>query len=436
MPTKPRVLIVSEHASARFGGEAALPLHYFRVLRRRGYNVWLITHSRTRTELSQTFPGEERIVYVEDTRLHILMWRLGDWLPSRVAYFTTGFVSRLAAQLEQRKLVRALVSAHGIDVIHQPMPVSPREPSLVYGFGVPVVIGPMNGGMEYPPAFAHARGLLERWLLRAGRFASWGLNRLLPGKHAAALLLVANERTRRALPPGLRAPVVELVENGVDISLWNASAVPEQPATGHDGVTTFVFLGRLVDWKAVDLLLQSFKRAAEHSAIRLLIIGDGAERARLQALATQLDILAQARREVGRVFFAGWLPQAECAVELRQADCLVLSSLLECGGAVVLEAMCAGKPVVATAWGGPADYLDPSCGVLVPPGGREALIQGFSAAMTRLAAAPELRLEMGRRGREKVMRDFDWEVKVDRVLALYEEVRSNDSSGQRRLAAP
>jgi glycosyltransferase involved in cell wall biosynthesis len=407
-----------------------LPLHYFRVLRHRGYNVWLITHARTREELSQTFPGEQRIVYVEDTRLHILMWRLSKWLPGQIAYFTTGFVSRFAAQLEQRKLVRSLVAEEGIDLIHQPMPVSPREPSLMYGFGVPVVIGPMNGGMEYPPAFARNRGLIERWLLRAARLASWGLNRLLPGKRAAALLLVANERTHRALPPGLRSPVVELVENGVDVGLWSADGVPSQPASGEVAVTTFAFLGRLVDWKAVDLLLQAFQRATGRAAIRLLIIGDGAERARLQHLAVQLGILARDRTDVGRVFFAGWLKQAQCAAELREADCLVLSSLLECGGAVVLEAMCAGKPVIATAWGGPVDYLDPSCGVLVAPDSRESLIQGFADAMTRLAAAPELRREMGRRGREKVIRDFDWEVKVDRVLALYDQARSNDPSLQ------
>jgi glycosyltransferase involved in cell wall biosynthesis len=431
MVRQPRVLIVSEHASARFGGEAALPLHYFRVLRRRGYNVWLITHARTREELSQTFPDEQRIVYVEDTRLHILMWGLSKRLPGQIAYFTTGFVSRFAAQLEQRKLVRLLVAEHGIDVIHQPMPVSPREPSLICGFGVPVIIGPMNGGMEYPPAFARNRGLIERWLLSAGRLASWGLNMLLPGKRAAALLLVANERTRRALPPGLRPPVFELVENGVDVSLWNADEATSQPLSREGAVTTFAFLGRLVDWKAVDLLLRAFQRAAQQAAIRLLIIGDGVERPRLQDLAAQLDILARERQDVGRVHFVGWLTQAQCAVELRQADCLVLSSLLECGGAVVLEAMCAAKPVIATAWGGPVDYLDPSCGILVPPDSREGLIQGFADAMTRLAAAPELRREMGRRGLEKVMRDFDWEVKVDRVVALYDQVRSNDPSMQR-----
>ena len=43
--SNPRVLIVAEHASAKFGGEAILPLHYFRVLRKRGIEAWLIVHS-------------------------------------------------------------------------------------------------------------------------------------------------------------------------------------------------------------------------------------------------------------------------------------------------------------------------------------------------------------------------------------------------------
>ena len=46
-----KILIVADHASARFGGEAVLPIHYFRELRARGLPVWLLTHARTRDEL-------------------------------------------------------------------------------------------------------------------------------------------------------------------------------------------------------------------------------------------------------------------------------------------------------------------------------------------------------------------------------------------------
>lgn len=414
----PRVLIVSEHASARFGGEAALPLHYFRVLRSRGAPVWLITHARTREELQALFPGETRIRYIEDTPLARLMWRMGRHLPARVAYLTVGFVSRLATQRAQRRLARQLVAEYRIDVVHQPMPVSPREPSLMYGLGAPVVIGPMNGGMDYPPAFRHADGWAERALVAAGRWSAAALNLAMPGKRRAALLLVANGRTREALPAGVCPRVAELVENGVDLSLWRADDAREAPPGAP---TRFVFLGRLVDWKAVDLLLHAFARASRQSPMRLDVVGDGVERPSLEALARELGI---AEGEGAGVHFAGWLPQAECAQALQQADALVLPSLLECGGAVVLEAMACAKPVIATAWGGPLDYLDDSCGILVPPSGREPLIEGLAQAMLQLACSPEERARLGRNGRDKVRRQYDWEIKVDAMLRWYEEALS------------
>lgn len=439
-----RVLIASEHASARFGGEAALPLHYYRVLRRRGLPVWLVTHARTRDELSILYPGDDHIRYVEDTVWHRLMWRLGSRLPDRIAYFTTGFLSRLSTQWVQRRIVRELVREQAIDVIHQPMPVSPREPSMLYGFGVPVVIGPMNGGMEYPEAFRRGRGGVERLLLSIGRASAALMNFLMPGKRRATTLLVANRRTREALPAGLCRNVVELVENGVDLGLWRPDASAASAAVGAP--TTFVYMGRLVDWKAVDLLLHAFARARESAPMRLWILGDGTERTRLEALAGELKIGAGAASSdadsIGKVRFAGWLSQAECAQRLAEADGLVLASLLECGGAVVLEAMSMGKPVVATAWGGPLDYLDEGCGLLVPPTSRAAIIDGFVRAMGELAHAPDRRKRRGDDGLAKVRREFDWEIKVDKMLTLYADAVRRDrmpetvAASKLQVAAP
>lgn len=414
----PRVLIVSEHACARFGGEAALPLHYFRVLRSRGVPVWLVTHARTRDELQALFPGETRIRYIEDTALARLMWRIGRRLPARVAYLTVGFVSRVATQLAQRRLVRRLVAEHGIDVVHQPMPVSPREPSLMHGLGAPVVIGPMNGGMDYPPAFRHAEDWAGRAVVAAGRWSAAMLNLVMPGKRRAALLLVANRRTREALPAGVCPRVGELVENGVDLSLWHAGEAREAPPGAP---VRYVFLGRLVDWKAVDLLLHALARASRLAPMRLQIVGDGVERPALETLARELGM---AEGEGACVHFAGWLGQAECAQALQQADALVLPSLLECGGAVVLEAMACAKPVIATAWGGPLDYLDDSCGILVPPTDRDGFIEGLAQAMLRLARSPEERARLGHNGRDKVRRQYDWETKVDAMLRWYAQAQS------------
>ena len=414
-----RVLIAAENTSARFGGEAALAFHYFRVLRRRGIPVWLVTHSRTRDELSQLYPDDGHIQYVEDTALHRFLWHAGKLLPGQVADFTTAFVSRVYTQLTQKRIVRRLVREHGITVIHQPMPVSPKEPSMLHGFGVPVFIGPMNGGMNFPPAFRAKRGRAEDILLKLGRASATMLNGLMPGKRHASALLVANQRTRDALPGGVCKNVIELVENGVDLTLWQP---PEAaPVAAPGAVTTFVFMGRLVDWKAVDLLLRAFAKARSDAPMRLWILGDGAERAKLSALAAELGIASDDPQADGKACFAGWLPQKACAERLRQGDCLVLPSLLECGGAVVLEAMSMGKPVIATAWGGPLDYLDPSCGLLVPPDSAASMIDEFASAMVRLARSPEERQAMGASGLAKVCREYDWELKVDRMLQIYAE---------------
>ena len=100
----------------------------------------------------------------------------------------------------------------------------------------------------------------------------------------------------------------------------------------------------------------------------------------------------------------------------------MLPSLYECGGAVVLEAMAAGLPVVATAWGGPADYLDDSCGILINPSSPDAFVADLAGAMVKLAKDPALRLCLGRAGRARVERLFDWERKVDRMLEIYASV--------------
>jgi glycosyltransferase involved in cell wall biosynthesis len=83
--------------------------------------------------------------------------------------------------------------------------------------------------------------------------------------------------------------------------------------------------------------------------------------------------------------------------------------------------MAVGLPVIATDWGGPAEYVDDSCGILVPPDSREGLVAGIADAMERLARDPELRLQMGQAGRRKIKRFYTWDTKIDRILEFYEE---------------
>ena len=450
-----KILIVAEHASLQFGGEAALPLHYFRTMRKRNLEAWLIVHERTRKELETLFPEDsDRIYYITDTFIHRFLFWCGKFFPQRLSYFTFGLLMRLITQIMQRRIAKQVIQEQKIDIIHQPIPVSPKEPSMLFDLGVPVVIGPMNGGMRYPDGFRQMNSIVSN-SIEIGRLFANFVNQLIPGKLKATTLLVANQRTKEALPESVRGQVIEFIENGVDLSVWRLKSQSKQdfapkreslsPLT-HEEIfalqsdmgqslsssetiqssepiaqraTKFVFIGRLVDWKAVDILILAFERVCKKVPVELEIIGEGVKREALELQAKELSLIKSLDREL--VHFTGWLSQTECAKRLQLADVLVLPSLLECGGAVVLEAMTMGLPVIATDWGGPADYIDESCGILVEPKTRDFLIDNLANAMLKMAKSSELRHKMGQAGRQRIFNYFDWEVKLDRMLEIYQE---------------
>jgi len=206
---------------------------------------------------------------------------------------------------------------------------------------------------------------------------------------------------------------VELVENGVDLSTWDTSAMPAKQDPHR-----FVFLGRLVDWKALPIVFEAMTRV---SAATLDVIGDGPMRKPWVAEVQRLGL-------VERVHFRGWQSQQECARALAASVALVLPSLYECGGAVVLEAMAMGRPAVAAAWGGPADYLDTDAGFLIPPVSRDALVAGFAEAMQRLIGDPELAARMGSAAQQKVREKFTWEMKINRIVEIYGSVLQSPSA--------
>ena len=412
LPDDLRVCIVADSASVRFGGEAILPYHYFRLLRVRGVEAWLVVHDRTRSELEALLPAEKgRILYTPDTRLHRWLYHLSTLLPRRVAEASIGLLSHLLTQSRQKHIIRRLVLEQRITVIHQPTPVSPKLPSLMHGFKVPVVIGPLNGGMDYPAAFRKDESSLSRLSIHLGRRWADIANRVLPGKRKAAILLVANARTRSALPRGLSGTVLQLVENAVEPNTWRSRPGQDASTASTGGVATpqrFLYIGRLVHWKRVDIAIRALALVPN---AELTVVGEGIMRSAWEDFAN--------RECAGRVRFLGFQSHAECARLLADSAALLLPSIYECGGAVVLEAMAAERPVIVTDWGGPADYVDAACGFLVEPTSEEAMVRAFALAMNRLLEDPKLGSAMGAAGCQRVLEHFTWPRKIEEIEHIY-----------------
>jgi glycosyltransferase involved in cell wall biosynthesis len=91
----------------------------------------------------------------------------------------------------------------------------------------------------------------------------------------------------------------------------------------------------------------------------------------------------------------------------------------EFGGGVVLEAMALGLVPVVANHGGPPELIDEGCGIAVSFDDRESLVKGFAVALRALSNRPELIESMSAEAGAKVGREHTWEVKADKILAIY-----------------
>ncbi len=373
------------------------------------HDVFLITHSRVKPHLHCNKDIiQERIFYIPDTWLHKFLYKISCKLPDRVSVVTTGVAMHLVTQVYQWKLARKIIKLKNIDIVHEPAPVSPAQPSMMFRLGVPVVIGPMNGGMAFPPAFQAMASRFENMLYVLVRFFSSLYNLLIPGKFLADVLLVANIRTQQALPKFRLGQVIELVENGI------FNVVDKSPVQRINQTLKVLYVGRLVDWKKIDILIDAFN-ACKSQNLELVIVGDGVLKHELESYASNTPLNK-------KITFTGAVSHAEINEIYDTADIFVLPSIRECGGAVVLEAMSRGLAVIATNWGGPADYVAEGTGILVEPKSREFLVQEFAKNIDLFTTNNQLRQEIGLAAIEHVNTHFLWQKKVEAVTAIYKSL--------------
>jgi len=397
------------------GGEASLPYYYAKLLKARGVAVWLACHERVADEILASFPDlGARINFVKDTALQKMIWHFSGRLPYRIRTIFVGQLLHALTQRRIRSIAQELSRQGSIDVVFEPSPITPKGLSFIYDVGAPVVIGPLCGGMNFPPAFRDFDSLGTRLSIYLGRIVSHLANKIVPGKVRADVLIVANPPTERALPKGCAGKVLRVFESGVDLDIWRPEGNGEPLSSGFVG---FAFSGRFVDWKGVEYLVQAFAKAhAKERMCRLELIGGGELEVAIRESVERLGIQSA-------VTLHGWVDRTKAAAIIRQADVFVMPSLRECGGTAILEAMALGKPVITTNWGGPADYVSPDCGILVDPSSKEHFIDGLAEAIVRLTRCPEERLRLGQGGRQRVREDYlSWDAKADRIMDILQSV--------------
>jgi glycosyltransferase involved in cell wall biosynthesis len=244
----------------------------------------------------------------------------------------------------------------------------------------------------------------RRWRSWIERWACRNVDRFVCVSEAVA---------RHCRSHGYPEAKLAVIANGVDAAEF-AQATPIDlvdlgvPA----GRRALVFIGRLDRQKGLDDLLaacpQLFEQLSGHD---LLIVGDGPLRAVLMQQAARLGVSS-------RVHFTGW--RADVPAILAAADLLVLPSHWEGMPNVVLEAMAAGKPVVATRVEGVEEALGASArDQCVAVGSQEELVQ----RIVHFAQAVHLARDVGQANQQRAKCDFSLEAMVTRYEELYESLR-------------
>jgi glycosyltransferase involved in cell wall biosynthesis len=248
----------------------------------------------------------------------------------------------------------------------------------------------------------------------SGRALRPVIDRELIARCASTMIVVSGEARRRMIEVERIAPQhLELLPNGIRaMPTGDGRAARAELGIGdEDPVIGTVCVVR--SEKALDVLVRAAALVIrDFPRLRVLIVGDGPDRAAVEAVVSE-----QGLEE--RVLLTG--ARDDVPDMLAAMDVAVLSSDYEGSPLSVLEAMDAGKPIVATRVGGIPEFIEDGVhGVLVPPRDEAALATAVRGVLGDMDAAGE----MGARARERCRREFSLDRTVERLEQLYEELHS------------
>ena len=312
----------------------------------------------------------------------------------------------LSASLAARRLVRS--GAFDLVHVHWPLPHVVPGWAARHAGGIPLVI--TFHGVEVTFARNAPLPFLVPFLRRAIRSADAVTAN---STYTAGMIRQLYDRPVAIVPFGTTLP--EADDPPGDPSAERSPAPAAQDPGARPDI---LFVGRLVERKGVQHLLDAMPALVRDHRAQLSVVGEGPMRPALERRAAELGLQDD-------VTFTGFVPADDLARRFATCSAFALPAVYDAKGdveglgVVLVEALSQGRPVVASDAGGIPDIvIHDRTGLLVPPGDPAAL----SAALGRVLGDPALARRLGEAGREHVREAFSWASVTDRLLAVYEAV--------------
>jgi glycosyltransferase involved in cell wall biosynthesis len=241
----------------------------------------------------------------------------------------------------------------------------------------------------------------------------WGM-RLLKSPHA--IISNSNTAKRNAISLGAREDRIFVLPNSIDLDNFDreyaSSSLVSLPFKKNISQINAVVIGNLVPEKRVDLFLRALQKARKRTPIlRGFIIGEGGEKNHLERMASDLRLFPDSVSFIGR--------NDNIPAILSQTDIFVLSSDTEGLPNVILEAMAARLPVIATPAGDASIVVEHEVTGYVAPFND---IDAIAAYMVNLSTKSILREKLGQAGRMKVQKEYSYDLLENRLLDIYKSI--------------
>lgn len=400
-----KILLSAYACEPHKGSEPGVGWNWMLALIEQGHELTVITRENNRTAIDLEIRAHRLPVTMVYYDLPAWCRKWKHWPGGLYLYY-------LLWQFGAYRRARKLHSTMAFDVVHHITFVTCRQPSFMGGLGIPFLLGPIGGGETSPHQLRtgmNASGKL-RESLRDSLISAVRFDPLMSHTFSKATFIACTtEETLRRIPPRFRAKCLVVPAIGIN------------PPTIEGGITRtpppsprFLFVGRLLYWKGIHLLLRAMPevlRAVPDA--RLTIIGEGRDANWLKRVAETGGVAAQ-------IDWVSSLPHSEIGTVYRDHTALVFPSLHDSGGMVVLEALAAQTPVVCLALGGPGVFVDSSCGVSIDTAGQseEAVQHALAAAMIQLAQQPLLRERLAAHCLLRA-RTFTWRDAADQLYSTW-----------------
>lgn len=410
---RPRVLVLADACNPEWHSLPALAYNYICHLTQY-VDVVLVTQIRNKPNIDKAGLNNAQIVYLDTEAIAAPIYKLASFVsgdPNKAMTLKVAFdyPSYLAFEWAVWQHFKNDLRQGQFDIVHRVSPMSPTIPSPIASWcPVPFVIGPLLGGLAWPPQFKQEMHREREWMnyLRS-------LHRFMPFYQAtysrAAAVLAAYDHTISDLPKSASGRIINFSEGGVD---------PDQfplPDRQINEKKTILFVGRLVPFKLPEVVVQSFAASPILQQHKLVIVGDGPERPRLEQL-------VQDHHLSDCVEFKGTIPQSEVGELMRQSEIFAFPSIREQGGGVLTLAAMSGMACVVVNYGGPASRIPEGCGVRVPLGTLQEIKERFTTELESLVQQPEQILKFGQAARDYTIAHYAWDTKAKRTLNIYKAI--------------